>query len=233
MAAAVPVGGLMALDHVVEPVGRFGIAARKVSMSVLLFSNRSFDAMQSPATVWITDHTASSVRLLFLLLGMRHGFDRLPLLTADRGSADGRLLIGDAALVQRYRITTAADREASKGLWISDLAGEWFRETALPFVFARWVVRKDAPSKLRRRLEAWLESFKDNEPALIRKAAIPCAGQLDMPASIVEGYLNRIRRVLGEEDIQGQRRFMALMRRHGASAMPCPLQPRTRTHRRS
>ena len=65
VAAAVPVGGLAALQGRVETVGRFGIAAEGVCMSVLFFSRFPFEAMRAPRTIRITSETASSVRLLY------------------------------------------------------------------------------------------------------------------------------------------------------------------------
>jgi chorismate dehydratase len=80
------------LDGVVETVGRFGIAADGESMSVLLFSRVPFDAMHRPRTLRVTGETASSVRLLYLLLGQRHGFTGFPnlprMIVTRTGTAD-------------------------------------------------------------------------------------------------------------------------------------------------
>ena len=50
-AAAVPVGGLARLAGIVETVGRFGIAAKGASMSVLLFSRYPIEHMHEPKTL--------------------------------------------------------------------------------------------------------------------------------------------------------------------------------------
>ena len=47
---------------------------------------------------------------------------------------DAALMIGDAAM-----------RAPRQGLFVLDLAEEWHSWTGLPFVFALWLVRKDAP----------------------------------------------------------------------------------------
>jgi chorismate dehydratase len=85
VAAAVPVGGLAALDGVVETVGRFGIAAAGECMSVLFFSRFPFEAMHDPRTIRVTAESASSVRLLYLLLRHCHGVSKLPRIAAMAG----------------------------------------------------------------------------------------------------------------------------------------------------
>ena len=83
-AAAVPVGGLPQLSGIVEPLGYFGIAAKGPSMSVLLFSRCPFRQLGGAKTVRLTKESASSVRLLYLLLGDTLGFDRLPFQLGDQ-----------------------------------------------------------------------------------------------------------------------------------------------------
>ena len=99
VAAAVPVGGLDRLSDCVETIGPFGIAARGASMSVLLFSRVPFAQMHAPRTLRLTSESATSVRLLYLLMGQTVGFDRLPRVTTEDSCPDGELLIGDRALV--------------------------------------------------------------------------------------------------------------------------------------
>jgi chorismate dehydratase len=67
---------------------------------VCFFLAGSFRGDACPRTIRITGETASSVRLLYLLLGQCHGFDRLPHLAGDGQVPDGELLIGDRALVK-------------------------------------------------------------------------------------------------------------------------------------
>ncbi len=129
-AAPIPVGDLPAIENNVTIVGNLGVAARGAVKSVLLFSNRPFDEM-SAAKIYLTDQSSSSVRLLYLLLGYRLGFDRLPLRTAYREEADGELLIGDEALI---RAAKAGNQ------YITDLADLWYRIHNRSFVFARWVI---------------------------------------------------------------------------------------------
>ena len=202
VAAAVPVGGLAALDGVVETVGRFGIAAEGESMSVLFFSRFPFDAMHSPRTIRVTGESSSSVRLLYLLLGHAHGGSRLPHLVADGQVPDGELLIGDRALVKGQ---SAGDGQP---LYITDLSRKWFDIHRLPFVFARWVVRKDAPEAIKSAIASWLDEFKAREPSLVEQAVPEAARTLDIAPAIIRRYFQVIRRSLDDRDICGQQQFL-------------------------
>jgi chorismate dehydratase len=209
-AAAVPVGGLPQLGDTVEMMGRFGIAAKGACMSVLLFSRVPFEAMHAPKTLRITTETASSVRLLYLLLGRTHGFDRLPRLVAAGEPADAELLIGDRALLRGASLR--AEDEFSH---ITDLAQKWFDIHGLSFVFARWVVRKDATGAVKKALARWLEEFKADETVLAARAVAPSARALGVGNDLVERYFRVIRRCLDDSDIKGQRCFFREIEKFG------------------
>src|ERR1035438_660532 len=57
-----------------------------------------------------------------------------PDLPAMLEANDAALMIGDMAM-----------RARGQGLFVLDLAEEWHSWTGLPFVFALWLVRRDAP----------------------------------------------------------------------------------------
>ena len=210
-AAAVPVGGLSALDGAVETVGRFGIAADGDVMSVLLFSRVPFEAMHRPRTIRITGETASSVRLLYLLLGQCHGFDRLPHLAADDQVPDGELLIGDRALVRGQAVGR------TQSIYVTDLSRRWRDIHGLPFVFARWVVRKDAPGSHKSAIARWLDEFKAREASLVEQAVPAAAAAIDLAPDIVRRYFTVIRRCLDDRDIRGQEHFFRAIERLGGS----------------
>jgi len=219
LAAAVPVGGLAALESVVDYLGPFGIAARERSMSVLLFSDRPFAEMHAPATVWLTGESESSVRLLYLLLGRRHGFDRLPLATGDAARASAELVIGDAALkrvlvdcrpgAENLRFECGPQRTV-----VTDLAGEWFTLTHRPFVFARWVIRHDAPTGARKALANWLDLFGRREAELVEACTPDAAARLGVGTGVIEEYFKVIRRHLNNDDLAGQKLFQADLEKH-------------------
>lgn len=213
LAAAVPVGGLAYLTDVVEPLGPYGIAVQSNAMSVLLFSDRPFEQLRAPLTIGLTGESASSIRLLYLLLGFQHGFDAVPLLAAKGRPGNGYLVIGDQALKwAREFDQTGAVRGYTH---VTDLAVRWHRHYRLPFVFARWVVHRNAPNALKALLRQWLQQFSTEENKLIEASVPDVAARLELPQDYVRRYLKVIRRCLTKEDDAGQQRFMEELRRHG------------------
>jgi chorismate dehydratase len=208
-AAAVPVGGLTKLEGKVETVGRFGIAAKGPSMSVLLFSRIPFEEMHAPQTLRVTAETASSVRLTYLLFGYSFGFDRLPYLATEDITPDGQLLIGDRGLVRGQTM-----KMGDEFFHVTDLSERWLQVHQLPFVFARWVVKKDAPAALKETIGRWLETFREKEPMLVEKSVAPSARDLGVTPAVVKRYFSVIRRCLDEEDIRGQQRFFREMEKY-------------------
>jgi len=205
VASCAPVGGLPRLRGTVDCLGAFGIAARGPVQSVLLLSHVPFDDLRASDSVWVTDETASSVRLLCLLLGRDRGSGDLPRRAFDLAQASAALVIGDNAFLAHVR----------DGLYrgvryphVIDLSGEWYQRTGLPFVFARWVVRRDAPAHVRESLTAWLEQFRSREDELVAAAVPGEAQRLGLPADRVADYHAGVVRVLGPDEIRGQEAFL-------------------------
>jgi chorismate dehydratase len=228
-AAAVPVGGLEALHGVVTPLGLFGIAAFQEVMSVLFFSDRPLDSFQPAMTVRLTQESASSVRLCHLLMSYRLGIDRMPALAAPGAPANGEVVIGDTALQWlhewegRGRVKSYAH--------VTDLAALWYQQHQLPFVFARWVVRSDAPERVRSHLSDWLDVFADQEPALIERSVPRVATHLNLPHAYVRRYLKVIRRCLTPLDEAGQARFHEEWRAQAARSAWFADEPTLSAHR--
>jgi predicted solute-binding protein len=137
----------------------------------------------------------------------------LPLLAASDKSSNGYLVIGDRALKWARQF----DRDGSvRGYThVTDLALRWHQYCGLPFVFARWVVHREAPQELTNRLTDWLARFKRQEDRLIERSIAKVAERLDLPADYVARYLKIIRRCLTAEDDAGQERFLKELGRHG------------------
>lgn len=107
------------------------IAARKEVRSVLILTKK---ALADVDTVALDRFSRSSVALLQILFNRRFG--KTPNFVAMApdpevmlSQADAALIIGDAALALQ-----------PKNYQVIDLAGEWFAETGLPFVFAFWAM---------------------------------------------------------------------------------------------
>ncbi len=112
------------------------ISSVKRVRSVLLLSKVPPEEIRSLA---LDASSRTSVVLSQLLLRERYGafpaIDEMkPDLPAMLAEHDAALLIGDSAM-----------RASKQGLIVLDLAEEWHAWTGLPFVFALWTVRGDAP----------------------------------------------------------------------------------------
>jgi chorismate dehydratase len=215
IAAAVPVGGLPFLKNIVEPLGNFGIAARRESMSVMLFSDRPFRKMDHTCTIHLTGDSTSSVRLLYLLWVNMLGMDNLPRLSKKKDSINAELLIGDQALKRAIRINrwskndSDSSRKENDPLFVvTDLAAIWWKIYTLPFVFARWVVRKDAPFKIKATLTEWLEQFRAQESKMVEACIEPTARTLKVDTTIVKRYFQVLQRCLDDTHLLGQQRFL-------------------------
>lgn len=108
--------------------------------SVLLFSRRPLEAFLG-IPIAVTGESATSINLLKVLLRHYYGCGRVDCFVPDepveKVIADGgdALLIGDRALKM-------ARAEGGKGFY--DLGELWWQRTGLPFVFALWIVRRQA-----------------------------------------------------------------------------------------
>jgi predicted solute-binding protein len=205
VAAAAPVGDLPLLAGSVRELGPYGIAAHRDVESVLLFADRPVTELTPPTRLHLTNQSSTSVRLLYLVLGELLGFDRLPWRTADQGRANAELIIGDDALVRAERQPSAV---------IVDLAAAWYERQGLPFVFARWMARHDAPVSLHEAFTDWFERYAELEEELIHASAPAEAIRLGLSEAAMVRYLKGIIRILGPAELQGQERFLALLERH-------------------
>jgi predicted solute-binding protein len=183
------------------------------------------------ARILLTGESSTSVRLVRLLLEVRHGVrpgvweradlvaptsldpagshtpSTLPDLPADVQAA---LVIGDTAL--RW------SRRAPAGFAVGmDLAAAWHEWTGLPFVFARWGVRRSVPAPARDRLAQYLEASLVEAEASLETVAQGHAPELGPPGELA-AYLSGFTYRLGPEELAGAERFHALLGKHGITA---------------
>ena len=130
-----PLPVVAAFDHpdVFRTVGGLGIAASGAARSVLLRSRVPIDQL-SGAAIGVIDETATSVRLLRVLLQFHFDVSHTAFVGLEQ-PADAVLLIGDRALLE--------SRDLHTHPFELDLAAEWHAWTGLPFVFASWMARFD------------------------------------------------------------------------------------------
>lgn len=216
LAAALPVGALPALADRVVPVGRYGIGAAQACRSVLVFSRRPFKDVRPSDPVRVTGESATSVRLLQLLLAENAaapGRVRVREQGEVSEEAAGELLIGDRAL-QGHRVWqagrtagTAFDRLLDYP-HVTDLAGEWHRRYGCPFVFARWVVSRQAPPDMVSAVAEWLDSFRAREAEHVQQAVPKAAAATGLGAALIADYFHLIRRCFDADDLAGQALFL-------------------------
>jgi aminodeoxyfutalosine synthase len=140
----------------------FCIAARDQVKSVMLFSKYQWSDLDGK-TIGITDDTATSVRLLQVLLDKRYNVNakliRMTPGVNDYSCYDAVLFIGDAAL-KKYK--SGLDGFEN----VFDLATEWYNWKKLPFVFAVWAVRKSTKDDIKKNLvDTLTESLRQSEEA--------------------------------------------------------------------
>jgi chorismate dehydratase len=154
-------------DYLLLP--NLSISSSGPVQSVLLLSNRPVSELQG-VEIALTGESATSVRLLQVLLREFFGFADVSARVADGDDAgmlarhQAVLLIGDRAL------KAAASGSAPH---VTDLGELWYRYTGLPFVFALWIVRRQAVGEkgdevrlLQRQLQQSLHDSAANLPAL-------------------------------------------------------------------
>ena len=199
IAGIVPVAGLKQLEDFAEPLGDFGIASEGPVRSVLFFSRRPFAAFSRDCTVSLTSESLTSVQLLSLLFLYRLGPENLPGVIADAADSDGQLLIGDQALSRYYRGT---DR------YVTDLSDEWTRYHGCPFVFARWVIHREADADVREQLCEWLHSYLLREDHLKQVTAESECARYSMTAREIVFYLQGIKTRIGQKECYGQQLYL-------------------------
>jgi chorismate dehydratase len=187
------------------------IASLRRVRSILLVSKKPLDDVK---TVALDTSSMTSVVLCKVLLNRWLGGDRnyvshAPDLDGMLSTSDAALLIGDPALViQRDRFAT-----------VIDLAEEWRKHTAKPFVFAFWVVRKLALEQRGgnvqtddglQKLAGVFQTSRDHglSPASLEQIASEWAPRLGLSLADVSSYLTEnIHYYLDQQCREGLRLF--------------------------
>jgi chorismate dehydratase len=164
----------------------------------------------------ITGESATSINLLKILLKEFSGIDdvsfkvphgEVELLPRKGQSA---LLIGDRAL--------AAARECPSNVQITDLGALWYHFTGVPFVFALWILRREAVKKspdeiceLAAQLHKSRQRAFDNLPGM----AALLADKTGFSAGRLEEYWRGMSYDLSERHIEGLQLYFTLCQKHG------------------
>jgi chorismate dehydratase len=164
--------------------------------SSLLYSTRPITALAG-AHIGVTEEAATAPRLLQVLLRLKHHVQPVvygPLQAAH----DAFLLIGNQALRQR--------RGTPGFPYIFDLGAEWHDWTGLPFVFARWMVRKDVAPRDKALLEETLYVGLEDGVEALYQVAEPREDLLMLPRDIVT-YIQGFRYYIGKSEQQAIDQF--------------------------
>lgn len=175
------------------------VASRGSVLSVFLAHRTPLQALRR---IHCDTASLTSVNLLRVLLAEQGLFpELLPLPPGTPPETlEDILLIGDPAL----RFLQGAPAHA-----ILDLGEAWQELTALPFVYAAWVLRRDADTlRLRAELQAAARRGRQDLDRIIREAS-------PFDEAFRRRYLTRhVHSQLGALEKQGIARFAALLRRH-------------------
>ena len=189
-----------------EPLS-YCIATRDQVKSVMLFSNHGWTGLDGKR-IGIIDDTATSVKLLNILLekkyGVRARFERMHSGINDYDAYDAVLLIGDEAL--RHKKIGLNGFEL-----VFDLAEEWYEWQKLPFVFAVWAVKKTLPAEQVAELNSVIaESLRRGEEDFAGISLVHAKGiglSTDEAVEYLEGFNYR----LGERERQAIEVFYSLL----------------------
>jgi len=173
--------------------------------SVMLFSKKPVRKLVD-TEIFLTGESGTSIVLFEIL--MREMFGIAPTFTRDNQDADASVLIGDKALFSNYN----GDWE-----YVYDLCTLWNEFTGLPFVFALWIVRKDAVergykevSEFVRNLESIKKDSKKNLAALLDHYTFK-----GLTSYQVIDYWETINYDLSDSHIQGLLKYFSLAKKIG------------------
>jgi len=172
------------------------IAARNGVQSVLLFSKGSWADLDGK-NIGITDDTATSVKLLRVLLKKKYGveanFNRMHSSVNDYNSFDAVLLIGDEALKRNKYGLPGFDL-------VFDLAKEWYDWQKLPFVFAVWAQKESLPNDRKLELQQTLQKALEKGEGELDSLGILHGNRIGVSPSEVKEYLEGFNYHLGKRE---------------------------------
>ena len=195
-AGPLPVAEVFRLGDTLRRLGDIGVAATGPATSVQLFSRRPVEDVAG-GRVGLTSESATSVQLVRILFRDWWRIEPGEYVGTD-DSNDALVLIGDTALEARNRLSGYPYRY--------DLGEEWYKLTGLPFVFATWVARADAPSGLTGDFQAALESALERGLARVDQIAAETT-LFGQDAARAAQYVRHFTYRLGEDEYRGMGEF--------------------------
>jgi aminodeoxyfutalosine synthase len=183
------------------------IATRDQVKSVMLFSNHGWAGLDGKR-IGITDDTATSVRLLQVLLEKKYNvkatFERLHAGINDHAGYDAVLLIGDEAL-RRNKFGLSGFEI------VYDLAKEWYDWKKMPFVFAVWAVGAGLSPATKTELGMLIERSLVSAEGSLGEIGALHGRQIGLAGPDVEQYLEGFNFRLGDREREAMKEFRKLV----------------------
>jgi chorismate dehydratase len=185
-AGPIPLADCFRLTDQCQYVSGFCLATIRKAGSVLLHAKHPIEALTG-ARIGIPGEAATSLRLLQILLTFKYQVQTEAYAAPD-DACDALLTVGNEGLRRRGGFPAYP--------YLYDLGEEWHQWTSLPFVFARWMCRKDlAPQEAIVLADTLYTGMQDWADGLFRATAK--RGDLPMhPRAILE-YTQGIRYFIG------------------------------------
>ncbi len=185
-AGPIPLVDSFRLEDKFRPVAGFCVSVSNRAGSSLLCSQHPIQDLKG-ATIGIPTEAATSPHLLQVLLKLKYKINPGAFVTPQE-SPDALLLTGDPALRRRRGIRGYPHTY--------DLGEEWNQWTGLPFVFSRWMARKDMDQEEAALLEDTLYVGLEDGVDGLYHLSEPRA-QLLMLAKDIMGYIQGFRYFIG------------------------------------
>jgi chorismate dehydratase len=201
-AGPVPVVDCFRLQDSLQPVAGFCIATAQKTGSIFLYSTKPMTELHD-ARIGVTDEASTASRLLDVLLRVQHQVQPAAYVSLQEAH-DAFLLIGNDGLRRRGGARGFAHTY--------DLGTEWHAWTRLPFVFSRWVVRKDVDPKAIALLQDTLYVGLEVGVEVLYGISEPREDLLMLPRDIAR-YLRNFRYYVGMSEQQALDLFRHYLQR--------------------
>ncbi|MSQ07581.1 MAG: hypothetical protein EXR54_10245 [Dehalococcoidia bacterium] len=184
------------MESSLQPVAGFCVATVDQGGLALLYGNKPIQELEG-ARIGVAAPCPTSQKLLQVLLTQKYGVKPGPFVGL-REPFDACLLVGNDALRRRRSVRGYPHRY--------DLGGEWRRWTNLPFVYARWMARKQVEHQPMAVLQDTLYvGLEDGVDALYHMAE-PRDDLLMLPKDVAE-YVSGLRYFIGVSEQRGMDKF--------------------------
>lgn len=183
--------------------------------SVLLFTPRPL-AQMAGGEIALTGESATSVNLLQVLLREYLGLPEVSCRVPE-GPVEAALDGGGAALLIGDRALREA-RARQGRVHIHDLGALWKEHTGLPFVFALWILRREAAETKAaeiRALQEQLQASRNRAFASLEAMAAQTPERSWMGIDGLVDYWQAMSYDLSDSHLEGLRLYFRLLVRHG------------------